>query len=100
VRAALRGADGCPSIWTRLPRQPEEIFGPWWTVTPFRSEAEVIGYANGTEFGLCASPVDGAPGAGAPRGGAAGDGDGVGETAGCCATCGTPFGASSRAGGS
>jgi aminomuconate-semialdehyde/2-hydroxymuconate-6-semialdehyde dehydrogenase len=33
----------------------EEIFGPVVTVTPFRGEAEVIGYANGTEFGLCAS---------------------------------------------
>ncbi len=33
----------------------EEIFGPVVTVTPFRSEAEVLDYANGTAFGLCAT---------------------------------------------
>ena len=33
----------------------EEIFGPVVTVTPFRSEDEVIAWANGTEYGLAAS---------------------------------------------
>jgi len=33
----------------------EEIFGPVVTVTPFKSEDEVIGWANGTEYGLAAS---------------------------------------------
>jgi aminomuconate-semialdehyde/2-hydroxymuconate-6-semialdehyde dehydrogenase len=33
----------------------EEIFGPVATVTPFRTEAEVVRYANGTPYGLSAS---------------------------------------------
>lgn len=33
----------------------EEIFGPVVTITPFRTEEEVIAYANGTEYGLSAS---------------------------------------------
>lgn len=32
----------------------EEVFGPVITVTPFRSEDEVIAWANGTEYGLSA----------------------------------------------
>jgi len=31
----------------------EEIFGPVVTVIPFRNEAEVLSYANGTNYGLC-----------------------------------------------
>ena len=33
----------------------EEIFGPVATITPFDSEDEVVGYANGTAYGLAAS---------------------------------------------
>jgi aminomuconate-semialdehyde/2-hydroxymuconate-6-semialdehyde dehydrogenase len=33
----------------------EEIFGPVATLTPFDSEEEVLGYANGTRYGLAAS---------------------------------------------
>jgi aminomuconate-semialdehyde/2-hydroxymuconate-6-semialdehyde dehydrogenase len=33
----------------------EEIFGPVATLVPFDSEAEVLGYANGTRYGLAAS---------------------------------------------
>lgn len=33
----------------------EEIFGPVVTVTPFRTEAEVVSWANGTPYGLSAS---------------------------------------------
>lgn len=33
----------------------EEIFGPVVTVQPFRSEDEVVGWANGTPYGLSAS---------------------------------------------
>ncbi|MEO8199656.1 MAG: aldehyde dehydrogenase [Gemmatimonadota bacterium] len=33
----------------------EEIFGPVVTITPFRDEAQVVGYANGTQYGLAAS---------------------------------------------
>ena len=33
----------------------EEIFGPVATITPFDSEDEVLGYANGTAYGLAAS---------------------------------------------
>ena len=33
----------------------EEIFGPVVTVTPFKTEEEVIAWANGTEYGLAAS---------------------------------------------
>ncbi len=33
----------------------EEIFGPVVTITPFDNEQEVVGYANGTEYGLSAS---------------------------------------------
>jgi aminomuconate-semialdehyde/2-hydroxymuconate-6-semialdehyde dehydrogenase len=33
----------------------EEIFGPVATILPFRTEDEVVAYANGTEYGLSAS---------------------------------------------
>src|SRR5262249_39011848 len=33
----------------------EEIFGPVVTITPFRAEEEVVGYANAAPFGLSAS---------------------------------------------
>lgn len=33
----------------------EEIFGPVVTITPFRSEDEVVAWANGTDYGLAAS---------------------------------------------
>jgi aminomuconate-semialdehyde/2-hydroxymuconate-6-semialdehyde dehydrogenase len=33
----------------------EEIFGPVVTITPFREEEELVRYANGVPFGLCAS---------------------------------------------
>jgi aminomuconate-semialdehyde/2-hydroxymuconate-6-semialdehyde dehydrogenase len=33
----------------------EEVFGPLVTVAPFRDEEEVVGWANGTPFGLSAS---------------------------------------------
>jgi aminomuconate-semialdehyde/2-hydroxymuconate-6-semialdehyde dehydrogenase len=33
----------------------EEIFGPVVTITPFRTEAEVVRYANAAPFGLSAS---------------------------------------------
>ncbi|MBV1911369.1 MAG: aldehyde dehydrogenase [Kangiellaceae bacterium] len=33
----------------------EEIFGPVCTIQPFDSDEEVLGYANGTEYGLAAS---------------------------------------------
>jgi aminomuconate-semialdehyde/2-hydroxymuconate-6-semialdehyde dehydrogenase len=33
----------------------EEIFGPVVTITPFRGEDEVIGWANGTDYGLAAT---------------------------------------------
>lgn len=33
----------------------EEIFGPVVTLTPFRTEEEVLEYANGTEYGLASS---------------------------------------------
>jgi aminomuconate-semialdehyde/2-hydroxymuconate-6-semialdehyde dehydrogenase len=47
-----------PTIITQLPLDSrvnrEEIFGPVVTVTPFDTEAEVVGYANGTPYGLAA----------------------------------------------
>ncbi len=33
----------------------EEIFGPVVTIAPFRSEDEVVGWANGTDYGLTAT---------------------------------------------
>lgn len=33
----------------------EEIFGPVVTITPFDTEEEVLGYANGTDYGLSAT---------------------------------------------
>jgi len=48
-----------PTVIVDLPVEcrvnQEEIFGPVVTITPFRSEAEVITYANSTPFGLSAS---------------------------------------------
>ncbi len=48
-----------PTVITDLPVNArvnqEEIFGPVATITPFDSEDEVIGYANGTPYGLSAS---------------------------------------------
>jgi aminomuconate-semialdehyde/2-hydroxymuconate-6-semialdehyde dehydrogenase len=35
--------------------QMEEIFGPVVTITPFKTEEEVIAYSNSTEYGLSAS---------------------------------------------
>jgi aminomuconate-semialdehyde/2-hydroxymuconate-6-semialdehyde dehydrogenase len=48
-----------PTIITGLPVESrvnqEEIFGPVVTVTPFDTEDEVVGYANGTPYGLAGS---------------------------------------------
>jgi len=48
-----------PTIITGLPVDcrvnQEEIFGPVVTITPFDRENEVIEYANGVSYGLCAS---------------------------------------------
>jgi len=48
-----------PTVITGLPVgcrvNREEIFGPVVTITPFDEEAEVIGYANDTEYGLASS---------------------------------------------
>jgi aminomuconate-semialdehyde/2-hydroxymuconate-6-semialdehyde dehydrogenase len=48
-----------PTVIGDLPPQcrviQEEIFGPVVTITPFRSEDEVVALANGTPFGLSAS---------------------------------------------
>ena len=45
-----------PTIWTGLPDSAsvvnDEIFGPCCHIRPFDSEAEVIGLANDTEYGL------------------------------------------------
>ncbi len=48
-----------PTLITGLPplscrTQQEEIFGPVATITPFETEEEVIGFANGTQYGLSA----------------------------------------------
>ena len=57
----------------------EEIFGPVVTITPFRTEDEVVAYANAAPFGLSASLWTQQPGPGAPRGRAAGMRHGLGE---------------------
>jgi aminomuconate-semialdehyde/2-hydroxymuconate-6-semialdehyde dehydrogenase len=48
-----------PTVITDLPVDcrvnREEIFGPVVSLTPFRSEEEVVGYANATDYGLSAS---------------------------------------------
>ncbi|HEV8699800.1 MAG TPA: aldehyde dehydrogenase [Candidatus Polarisedimenticolia bacterium] len=48
-----------PTVITDLPVASsvnrEEIFGPVVTITPFRSEDEVVAWANGTDYGLAAS---------------------------------------------
>ncbi len=48
-----------PTVITGLPVDcrvnREEIFGPVVTITPFDTLEEVIGYANGTDYGLAAS---------------------------------------------
>jgi aminomuconate-semialdehyde/2-hydroxymuconate-6-semialdehyde dehydrogenase len=48
-----------PTVITGLPVDCrvnlEEIFGPVVTITPFRSEDEVVGAANGTMYGLASS---------------------------------------------
>ena len=48
-----------PTVITDLPvscrTNREEIFGPVVTITPFDNEEEVIGYANGTDYGLASS---------------------------------------------
>jgi aminomuconate-semialdehyde/2-hydroxymuconate-6-semialdehyde dehydrogenase len=48
-----------PTVITGLPVScrvnREEIFGPVITITPFDDEAEVVGYANDTEYGLASS---------------------------------------------
>ncbi|MCG8505541.1 MAG: 2-hydroxymuconic semialdehyde dehydrogenase [Sphingomonadales bacterium] len=48
-----------PTIWTGLPDASpilrEEIFGPCCHISPFSDEGEVIGRANDTPYGLCAS---------------------------------------------
>lgn len=48
-----------PTVITGLSAQSrvnqEEIFGPVVTIMPFDSEDQVVAYANGTQYGLCAS---------------------------------------------
>ena len=44
--------EGLPPL-SRVNR--EEIFGPVVTITPFESEEEVLGWANGTDYGLAAT---------------------------------------------
>jgi aminomuconate-semialdehyde/2-hydroxymuconate-6-semialdehyde dehydrogenase len=48
-----------PTVITGLPADcrvnREEIFGPVVTIAPFRDEDEVVGWANGTDYGLTAS---------------------------------------------
>jgi aminomuconate-semialdehyde/2-hydroxymuconate-6-semialdehyde dehydrogenase len=48
-----------PTVITGLPSEHrlnrEEIFGPVVTITPFVTEDEVVGMANGTDYGLAAS---------------------------------------------
>lgn len=48
-----------PTVVTGLPVDcrvnMEEIFGPVVTVTPFSAEADAVGWANGTKYGLAAS---------------------------------------------
>lgn len=48
-----------PTLWTGLTENArvvrEEIFGPCAHVTPFDDEEEVVHWANGTEYGLCAA---------------------------------------------
>lgn len=48
-----------PTVWTGLPDASpilrEEIFGPCCHISPFSDEGEVIGRANDTPYGLCAS---------------------------------------------
>ncbi|WP_225010990.1 2-hydroxymuconic semialdehyde dehydrogenase [Novosphingobium percolationis] len=48
-----------PTLWTGLAHDSsvmrEEIFGPCCGVIPFDSEDEVIGLANDTDYGLCAT---------------------------------------------
>jgi aminomuconate-semialdehyde/2-hydroxymuconate-6-semialdehyde dehydrogenase len=48
-----------PTVVVDLPIESrvnrEEIFGPVVTVTPFKSEDEVVAWANGTDYGLAAS---------------------------------------------
>jgi len=48
-----------PTVLTGLPADcrvnREEIFGPVVSVTPFENEDEVVGWANGTDYGLAAS---------------------------------------------
>jgi len=55
---AARGFYVRPHLFAPVdPEHPlarEEIFGPVLVVTPFREEAEAVGIANGTEYGLVA----------------------------------------------
>ncbi len=48
-----------PTVITNLPTQcttnQEEIFGPVVTLNPFKTESEVVKYANATKYGLSAS---------------------------------------------
>ncbi len=48
-----------PTIWTGLSEDArcvrEEIFGPVCHIAPFDDEAEVIGYANNSDYGLAAA---------------------------------------------
>ena len=48
-----------PTVFENLPNQcrinQEEVFGPLVTLMPFETEAEVIGLANDTKYGLAAS---------------------------------------------
>jgi aminomuconate-semialdehyde/2-hydroxymuconate-6-semialdehyde dehydrogenase len=48
-----------PTVFENLPNQcrinQEEVFGPLVTLMPFDTEAEVIGLANDTKYGLAAS---------------------------------------------
>ena len=57
--AMAEGAWVQPTIWTGLPDDAavttEEIFGPCCHIAPFDTEAEAIGRANATSYGLAAS---------------------------------------------
>ena len=65
----------------------EEIFGPVLVAAPFDTEEEVVGLANGTEYGLARMVWTAEPLARAPRLGRAATRAWSGSTASSCATC-------------